>query len=314
MFTKAILATFVFGALTPAVAMAQQDCAQQARGHEVVGGLVGAGLGALIGHAIGGHAGGTIAGGLGGAVAGAAVGGSTSHCGQNQYGYYDQGRWVPNTVTASGYYGPDGGWVYGPAPGAAAAAYGNSNQSYANQSNQYGHYDGNGRWIPTTANANGYYGPDGQWVYGPAPGYGANAQTYGNNSGYGSTTQTYGQSPTYGQNSGYGANSGYEQNPGYGATPQTYGDASVGVGDQRDTQGREARIEARINQGLSDGSLGDTQGRRDLRRLRDIRRMDADYRSGDGQLGPQQYRDIDRRLDNLSQSVVAEVSSGPRPY
>jgi hypothetical protein len=125
-------------ALTPTLAFAQSHCLEQRHENQVVGTILGAGLGAILGGAVigqhGGSEGGAIIGGVGGAVAGNAIASSASHCGANQYGYYDDsGRWIPNTATAYGYYDPSGRWIetpvqngppapppvaYAPAPGA----------------------------------------------------------------------------------------------------------------------------------------------------------------------------------------------------
>jgi hypothetical protein len=303
-------------ALFPAIAAAQTnpECIQQKHGNEVVGGLVGAGLGALLGNGLsGGHAGGTIIGGVGGAAVGATVAGGTTHCGENQYGYYDQnGQWVPRTVNANGYYGPQGQWIDGPPPGygqgppgdfapnGPSPAYGQpgpgpNGASYGprgnpGERNRYGYFDQNGRWVPNTATASGYYGPNGQWVSSSPQGYGQ---------------QTYGQQ-------GYGAPA--YSGPAYGQQPgAVYGSPSGRIGP-RDTQGREAHIEARINERMADGSLSRSDGRREFRQLNEIRRMDADYRNGDGRLTPDQYRDIDHRLDDLSRELGVDGAPAPRPY
>ena len=62
---------------------------------------------------------------------------------------------------------------------------------------------------------------------------------------------------------------------------------------------REDRMDQRIRQAMSDGTIDDREGRRDLRALADIRRMEADYRSGDGRMNEGQRADIDQRLNVL---------------
>jgi hypothetical protein len=240
MLNRIIASTIFVAALIPAVASAQTnpDCVQQKHGNEVVGALVGGGLGALLGNSLGhggGREGGTIIGGVGGAAVGATVAAGATHCGENQYGYYDQ----------------------------------------------------NGQWVPRTVNANGYYGPNGQWIDGPPPGYG--------------------QGPPGDFGPGGPPPPAYGDQPGAG-----YGPPAGGRG-QRDTRDREARLESRINEAMANGVLGPDDGRRDMRRLQDIRRMDADYRNGDGQLAPDQYRDIDQRLDALSRELPGN-GAPQRPY
>jgi len=130
MLKSLLLAGLAAAAFTPALAQAQTACQEQRHDDRVAGTIVGAGIGAILGSAIsGGRGGATVAGGVGGAVVGNAVGGSGEHCGENQYGYYENGAWVPRTATAEGYYGPDGQWVASPPPGYgpgpyAAPAYG----------------------------------------------------------------------------------------------------------------------------------------------------------------------------------------------
>jgi hypothetical protein len=306
MLNKFMLSSVFMAALIPAVASAQtnRDCVQQKQGNEVVGALVGGGLGALLGNSLGhggGREGGTIIGGVGGAAVGATVAAGATHCGENQYGYYDQnGQWVPRTVNANGYYGPDGQWIDGPPPGYGQGppgdfgpggppppAYGQQGpgpygagygpRGTPGQRNQYGYFDQSGQWVPSTATATGYYGPDGRWIAAAPQGYGAPGP------------QAYDQPP--------GA--------GYGPPP--------GGGRQGDTRDREARLESRINEAMANGALGQDDARRDLRRLSDIRRMDADYRNGDGQLTPDQYRDLDQRLDGLSREL-ASSGAPPRSY
>jgi hypothetical protein len=142
--------------------------------------------------------------------------------------------------------------------------------------NRYGYYDGNGQWVPRTATAYGYYGPDGQWV--------ANAPA------------GYAPSPGYSQN-------GYNQGPGYGPPPApAYGqDAAYTDRDHRhmNFREREDRMDQYIRQAISNGSIGDREGRHDLRDLANIRQMEANYRSADGHMNDGQRADIDQRLDAL---------------
>jgi hypothetical protein len=226
MMKSLLLGGLAAAAFIPSLASAQESCEQARHDNRVAGTIVGAGLGAILGGAVTGRGGGAVVGGVGGAVVGNAVAGSGTHCGENRYGYYDaNGRWVPRTYTAAGYYGPDGAWVAAPPAG-----------------------------------------------YGPPPG------------------------PAYGQN-------GYNQGPGYGPPPApaygqdaAYTDRGHGHMNLRD---REDRMDQYIRQAISNGTIGNREGRRDLRDLANIRRMEADYRSADGHLNDGQRADIDQRLDSL---------------
>jgi hypothetical protein len=212
-----LLAGLAAAAFIPSLASAQESCQQAQHDNRVAGTIVGAGLGAILGGAITGHGGGAVVGGVGGAVAGNAIAGSGTHCGENQYGYYD----------------------------------------------------GNGQWVPRTATAYGYYGPDGRWIANaPAPGYSSN---------------------------------GYQQGPGYGPPPApVYGrDAAYTDHGHANFREREDRMDQYIRQAISNGSIGDREGRHDLHDLADIRQVEANYRSNNGHLNEGQRADIDQRLDAL---------------
>jgi len=97
-----------------------------------------------------------------------------------------------------------------------------------------------------------------------------------------------------------------------GSPAPVHGPEGMGLAD---TRARETRLEARINARLADGSLARDSANRDFRRLDDVRQMDAAFRdgNGDGGLSPDQYRDIDQRLDALRRELAFE--SPPRmPY
>ncbi len=181
----------------------------------------------------------------------------------------------------SGHGGKPGGTIIG---GVGGAVVGNQIAGSGTRcgENQYGYYDGSGRWVPTTSTAYGYYGPDGRWVANAPAGYAPNG--YGQNG--------------YRQN-GYGQN-GY--NRGYAPPPApAYGqDAAYSDrGGRMNFREREDRMDQYIRQAISSGTIGDREGRHDLRELSDIRRMEGDYRSADGHMNDGQRADIDQRLDAL---------------
>jgi len=270
-----LVAAALSAPLAPALAQAQPSCQEQKHDNRVIGTVLGAVGGAFLGNAIGEHGGregGTIIGGVGGAVAGNAIGGSTVNCSSNQYGYYDEnGRWVPNTATANGYYDANGRWVDTPAqsyatPPAPPPAYGQDNNGYP---------------PPPAAPPGGY----------------DQGRPYGQDSGYAPPPPPpgdYGQNRPYSQDSGYPPAPpppGYDRDAAYGR--------DQGAGAPMDTRAREDGLQNRIQQRIADGQLDDRNGRRALRDLDDIRRIDADYRGADGRLNPDQRRDIEARLDTL---------------
>jgi len=299
------LAAMALGAaLAPSLAEAQSSCQEQKHDNRVVGTVLGAVGGAFLGNAIGEHGGktgGTIIGGVGGAVAGNAIGGATVNC-SNQYGHYDEnGRWIPNTAT------------------------------------EYGYYDANGRWVDTTPRAydapppppasynQGAYGQEGSSYPPPPSSYNQGSPPSSYNQGSYNEGRPYGQDNgypppapppgDYGQGRPYGQDNGYPPPPpageqdrhaGYGGDPW--------AGAPADTREREDWLQARIQQRIADGQLDDRRGRRALRDLDDIRRIDADYRDAtDGRLNPDQRRDILARLDTLRDSLRADNDQGYTP-
>ena len=156
--------------------------------------------------------------------------------------------------------------------------------------NQYGYYDGSGRWVPTTSTAYGYYDSNGRWV--------ANAPSYGqpgyNQNGY--TQNGYGRDG-YNQNGDRrdGYSQGYATAPAYG-TDAAYTDRDHGRFNFRE---REDRMDQRIRQSISNGTISYREGRHDLRELADIRRTESYYQSSDGRMNDSQRQDIDQRLDAL---------------
>jgi hypothetical protein len=176
--------------------------------------------------------------------------------------------------------------------------------------NRYGYYDSAGRWVPTTSTAYGYYDHDGQWVasssasYGSESGYSQNGYNRGDQNGYDRNSQNnYNQGSQYGHDrnsqNAYDRN-GYDRHQAYATTPApAYGrDANYSAGRMNFSE-REDRLDQRIHEAMSNGSLDYREGRRDLRELADIRRVQGDYRSGDGRMDGGQRADIDRRLDDL---------------
>ncbi len=86
--------------------------------------------------------------------------------------------------------------------------------------------------------------------------------------------------------------------------------------DSSDTRDREYWLQTRILARMADGVLDNRAGRHALRELDDIRRIDADYRSADGQMTVDQQRDILRRLDALGNRLFAgrEATGAGRTY
>ncbi len=172
--------------------------------------------------------------------------------------------------------GQAGGAIVGGVGGAVA---GNAIAGANNGcSNQYGHYDGNGAWVPNTATAYGYYGPDGRWVdtVTPPPGPAAYAPR-----------QQYAPAPAYDRNS-------YNQ-------PNLWRDAP------RDIRQREDWLEQRIHAALDQGALDPHQGRRLLEALEDTRRLDVGYRSPDGDLDPARREEIEARLDDIRGRLHSDI-------
>ena len=273
--TKTLICLAAAGALAlvPALASAQDSyrrCEQQKQGNALAGAVIGGIGGALLGNAIGrggGREGGTVIGGLGGAAAGAAIGNSSVHCGENRYGWYDEGgQWVPRQRYASGWYGPDGAWVAADVA-ASAPTYGYETRTYeTTPAYGAGGYE------------NGVY-DNGAYANGAYASRGAYDRRY--------ALPSYAQ-PSYAQ-------------PSY--APQ----ASRWDGDRHDTRAREAWLESQLNQDVADGRMDERSGRRALRQLAEIRDMDSAYRQYDGYLSGDQYRDIDERLDQLSQRTRASA-------
>lgn len=153
-------------------------------------------------------------------------------------------------------------------------------------SNRYGYYDESGRWMPNTSTAYGFYDADGRWV-----------DTSNGGGGYG--PQGYAAPPPA---------QSYAPPP----PPYARGDryATNGRDDWRDapmdTRERARWLEDRIQRRISEGSIDNRQGRGALRELRQVERMDADYRGYDGRLNEDQRRDILARLDAVRADVWSD--------
>lgn len=213
------------------------------------------------------------------------------------------GAFLGNAIGQHG--GKEGGTIIGGVGGAVAGnAIGGATVNC--NSNQYGYYDDNGRWVPNTVSENGYYDANGRWVEtrpeAPPPTYADPPPAYGQANGYPPPAAS-------------GQDNGYPPPPPPPSDSYSYGQARPYEGDngyQRsdsrsyDTREREDRLQARIQQQIADGRLDDRRGRHALRDLDDIRRMDADYRDADGHLNGDQRRDIEERLDTLRASLWAD--------
>jgi hypothetical protein len=80
-----------------------------------------------------------------------------------------------------------------------------------------------------------------------------------------------------------------------------------------DTRVKEDRLQAQILERIAEGALSNRNGRRLLRDLDEIRRIDAFYRSPlgqgtDGAMTEAQRRDILSRLDRLRGGLTAELA------
>lgn len=128
------------------------------------------------------------------------------------------------------------------------------------QSNRYGYYDNNGRWIPNTRTSYGYYDADGRWV-----------------------------------------ENGYNNAPPPRADYDRRDYGRQGEWDNHeDLAAREDRLERGIHQRVDNGTLSPEDARDAMRRLRDIRRDDANARDEDNRLPPEERAELDRRLDDLA--------------
>jgi hypothetical protein len=85
--------------------------------------------------------------------------------------------------------------------------------------------------------------------------------------------------------------------PGYGAMQQ---------GGWQNITARQARIEARINQGIRSGALNRREATQLRAEFRSLERLEAQYRRSRPGLTLAERRDLDRRFDALSAKVRIE--------
>jgi hypothetical protein len=329
-----LVAGIAAAALLPSLAFAQQTCEQQSN-NRVAGTVVGAGLGAIVGSAVAGHGDrgtGAVIGGIGGAVIGNQVAKGSADC-THAYGYYDSnGAWHATSVArnqAQGYYDRDGRWVAG-APNGYYDGQGRW-VSAATSASAAGYYDANGHWVP--ASANGYYAANGDWVAGSASGYYSNGRWVS-----GPATGHYDASGRWisGQPSGhrdangmwiadaqpgyYDANGRWRAGQAYGyydtqgrwvATAASAGYSGVNASydtrssltGPRDFADRVARMDMRIQRGISDGSLSRGEARRASNDLTAIRREASLMPVRRGQFRAQDAQYLDAKLDTLAASL-----------
>ncbi len=183
------------------------------------------------------------------------------------------GAFLGNAIGEHG--GKPGGTIIG---GVAGGVVGNQIAGAGDHNcgaNRYGYYDANGRWVPRTSTAYGYYDPNGRWVDTAGGGYASQ--------GYAAPAYA----PDYGRDAAYSDRDRWEGAP-------------------LDVRAREDWLDQGIRRRIADGSLDNSAGRRALRELSDIRRIDSDYRGYNGRLSYEQTADIQTRLDSLRASIAAQ--------
>ena len=136
--------------------------------------------------------------------------------------------------------------------------------------------------VNCTSNQYGRYDAQGRWFPNTATAYG-----YYDASGRWVETQDQDHGGGYDQPSAY---------PGRDGGPDRF----------VDTRDQEAQLQRQIGEQIARGDLDQWRGRDALRRLRDIRRMDNDYRDDDDRMNPDQARDIEARLDDLRRRLSAD--------
>ena len=86
----------------------------------------------------------------------------------------------------------------------------------------------------------------------------------------------------------------------WGQNDDRWDDRSVGINE------REARINARIQRGMSDGRIHEGEARRLYRELRDIEAKERAYKD-DGRLSRRETDELNRDLDRLRDHVRAQI-------
>ena len=69
---------------------------------------------------------------------------------------------------------------------------------------------------------------------------------------------------------------------------------------------RQARLEARIDQGVRSGSLNRVEAQRLRAEFKDLNRLEASYRRSGGGLNARERADLDRRFDALSARIKVQ--------
>jgi hypothetical protein len=75
---------------------------------------------------------------------------------------------------------------------------------------------------------------------------------------------------------------------------------------------REARINARIERGLRDGRITNREARHLYRELRDIRAKEHAFRTNNGRIGPREFDELNRDLDQLADNVRHQLRDEQR--
>jgi hypothetical protein len=333
-------------ALIPSFAFAQQTC-EERHNTRVAGTLAGAGIGALIGSAVAGHddrGTGAVIGAVGGGIIGNQVAKSNADC-AHAYGYYDSnGRWHANAVdraSAAGYYDRGGNWVDGTPNGYYDG--GGRWIAVSTTTSASGYYDSNGRWVP--ASANGYYNSDGQWIAGVASGYYDNGRWVAGpatghydsrgrwisgevsghrdangvwiadaQSGYYDTNGRWRAGPAMGYYDTQGRWIATAPSADYHGSDVAYEGRSGWAGAPLDIRAREAWLDRRIRQGVSEGSLSRGDANRALRSLNNVRRQEMGMRHYQGRLSPNDQAYIQARLDTISRSLRWSSRDSERRY
>lgn len=325
-----ITAVLLSATTIPSMAMAQQTC-QQHSSKRVVGTVAGAGIGGVLGNIIAGGGDktlGTVIGTVGGGVLGNQITKDNSNFAK-AYGYYDEsGVWHASSGQANaqtGYYDRDSNWVEG-----APRGYYDSQNRWVSASGttQVGYRDGNGLWVPASANdfdtsnryrtgtVNGYW-QNGRWIAGETTGsYDSRGRWMpGAANGRRDTNGNWvadAQPGYYDRNGRWNAGTArgaYDSRGVWVAANAGYGNANNGNGynngnsGQRDVPSRLARLEQRIERGVDQGNLNRNEAQRAQTELASIRRYDRSLRGRNGQLSTRNEALVQARLDRLSDAL-----------